>query len=63
MGDKILMNILTDKIYSREVKEFIDQKLSLQKEKQKESILQYTGIADGDIGENRIQELREEREV
>ncbi len=49
--------------YAGEVKEFIDRKLLLQKQKKKESILQYSGIADGDFGEKSIQDLREEKKV
>ncbi len=45
--------------YARDVKEFIDRKLLLQKQEQKKSILKYAGIADGDIGEKSIQEIKE----
>jgi hypothetical protein len=47
--------------YAREVKEFIDRKLLLQKQEKKTLILKYAGIADGDMGEKRIQELKAEK--
>jgi len=47
--------------YAMEVKEFIDQKLLMKKQKQKSSILECAGIADGDIGEKSIQELKTDK--
>jgi len=47
--------------YAHEVKELIDRKLILQKENKKASILKYAGIADGDIGEKLIQNIKAEK--
>ena len=47
--------------YALEVKEFIEQKLIQKKKMQKLSILKFAGIADGNIGEKNIQEIKSEK--
>ena len=47
--------------YAEEVKELIDKKSLLFKEKQKALLLKYAGIADGDIGEKCIQKLKTDK--
>lgn len=47
--------------YAKEVKELIDRKTLLLKEKQKASLLKHAGTADGDIAEKSIQELKTDK--
>ena len=47
--------------FAEEVKELIDKKALLFKQKQKDLLLRYSGIADGDITEKSIQELKTDK--
>jgi len=47
--------------FAEEVKELIDKKALLFRQKQKDLLLKYSGIADGDIAEKSIQKLKTDK--
>ena len=44
--------------YAQDVKDLITRKVLLNKKKQKSAILEFAGIADGDIADKSIQEIK-----
>ena len=53
--------VFVPSLYAKEVKELINQKISLCQQKQKADLLKYAGIADGDIGNKNFNELFSEK--
>ncbi len=50
--------VFVPKQYADEVKQFIEEKLLKEKNEKKKILMEYAGIAKGDIGERRLQDLK-----
>ena len=53
--------VFVPKQYADEVKDYIDKKLAEENRKRKRELMQYAGIAHGDIGERNIQDIKGEK--